>query len=84
MRYDTTEIAVCTVCICLLANGEYVDGTDAAERAGEGMARIWGDDGKYLSPGSEDLGYGMSSCGGCGETDHGDRHQAFAMIPVKS
>lgn len=81
-RYDTTELSVCTVCNHLLSNGEYNNGTDDAERAGEGMARIWGDDARYLTPGGEDLDYCTSDCDGCGDSDHGDRFRAYAMIPI--
>lgn len=88
-RFDMTELAVCTVCIHLLANGEFNDGTDAAEKCSEGMARIWGDDARHLVPGgggddedSGDLGFSWSSCDGCGDTLGGDRHQAWAMIPI--
>lgn len=56
-KFDETELAVCVVCIHLLANGEYDDGTDAAERAGEGMASIWGDDARHLVAGGDELGY---------------------------
>jgi hypothetical protein len=83
--YDTTEIRVCVVCIHLLCNGEYNDGTDAAERASEGMTRIWGDDVKHLTPaGSEDGEpyFSWCSCDGCGDTDGGERHLVYAMIPI--
>lgn len=82
MQYDTTELAVCTVCICLLANGEYDDGTDAAETAEAGVARIWGEDAKHLTYGGDDLGFSWSSCDGCGDTHGGDRFRASAMIPL--
>jgi hypothetical protein len=81
-KYDITELSVCTVCIHLLANGEYDDGTDAAEIAAAGMARVWGDDVVHLVPGSADLGHCSSSCDGCGSTLAGDRFEASALIPV--
>jgi hypothetical protein len=40
---EPTLIKVCTVCVQLIANGEYNDGTDAAEKCAEGQVRIWGD-----------------------------------------
>jgi len=86
--YDMTELEVCTVCIHLLANGECNDGTDAAEKCSEGMIRIWGSDATHLVPGggsgndSGDRGFSWSSCERCGDTYGGDRHQAWAMIPI--
>jgi hypothetical protein len=81
-RFDETKLSVCEACINLLANGELNDGTDRAERTAEGMARIWGDDARHLIPGSQDLGYYTSACDGCGNTDHGDRFEAVALIPI--
>lgn len=81
--YDTTELAVCTVCIHLMANGEYNDGTDAAEICGAGMVRIWGEDARYLTLGGEELGFSWCRCEGCGDTDGGDRFRAYMMIPTK-
>lgn len=80
--FDTTDLEVCEVCIHLLANGEYNDGTDAAERAYEGMAKVWGDDARYLIANGDDLGYSTSVCDGCGDSHHGDRFAAVALIPV--
>jgi hypothetical protein len=82
-RFDQTELSVCMVCIHLLANGEYNDGTDAAEVAGKGMDRIWGKDARHLVPGGDELGYSTSSCDGCGDWHHGDRFTATALIPRK-
>jgi hypothetical protein len=81
-KYDTTELAVCTVCIHLLANGEYDDGEDTAERCAAGQAKVWGDDVMHLTYGGDELGFSWSSCDGCGDTDGGDRFRASAMIPV--
>lgn len=81
MQFNQTELRVCTVCICLMANGEYNDGTDAAEVATAGMKRIWGKDVRHLVPGGEDLGFHTTSCDSCGQTDHGDRYAATALIP---
>jgi hypothetical protein len=84
-RFDITELRVCVVCIHLLANGEYNDGTDVAELAHAGMIHIWGEDAKHLVPGGGDgdgdYGFCTSQCDGCGDTCHGDRYQAYAMIP---
>lgn len=38
----THELRVCLVCVHLIANGEFNDGTDAAEICGQAMARKWG------------------------------------------
>lgn len=80
--FDITELSVCTVCIHLLANGEYDDGTDAAEIAAAGMQRIWGADTVHLVPGVGCLGHCSSDCDGCGDTLAGDRFEAAALIPV--
>lgn len=80
-KFEITEIKVCVVCIHLMANGEFVDGTDAADNCQRGQIRVWGEDAKYLTPGSEELGFYSSSCEGCGDDYHGDRHQAYMMIP---
>lgn len=81
-EFDTTELSVCQVCIHIMANGEFNDGTDAAEVCTAGWARVWGDDAKYLTPGSEDLGFRTTSCDGCGDDYHGDRYQAWMMKPL--
>ena len=83
-RYDVTDLRVCTVCIHLLANGEFNDGTDAAEVAAAGIARIWGATARDLCPGDseQDNGFSTSACDGCGDSDHGDRFHAVAMIPI--
>jgi hypothetical protein len=89
MNFDTTEIDVCIVCICLIANGEYNDGTDAAERCAAGQAAIWGADVRHLIPGGgrEDddgeRGFSWSACEGCGDTDGGDRHQAYSARMIR-
>lgn len=36
-------IKACVVCLHLTANGEFNDGTDAAEKSSEGRVKIWGD-----------------------------------------
>ena len=82
-RYDETELSICQVCLHLLANGEYNDGTDAAEIAAKGMARIWSKDARHLVLGGDELGYSTSDCGGCGDWHHGDRFAATALIPRK-
>jgi hypothetical protein len=74
---EPLKISVCLVCIHLLANGEFNDGTDAADVAGSAMAVTWS--GWHLVPGNEEHGYCTSSCGGCGDTLHGDRFEAFAF-----
>lgn len=93
--FEKAELSVCVVCAHLLANGEYDDGTDAAEQAAKGMARIWGDDARHLiagghvedCDGSEPCGcldgwFSWSDCDGCGSEMGGERHRAVALIPV--
>jgi hypothetical protein len=70
------KISVCLVCIHLLANGEFNDGTDAAEVCAAGIEREWA--GYRLIPGSEEEGYSSRPCGGCGDVMHGDRFEAWA------
>jgi len=53
VEFDTTELSVCVVCLHLLANGEYNDGEDSAEKAWEGQQKIWGDDMRHLIAGSD-------------------------------
>lgn len=65
-RFDITEISVCTVCIHLLANGEYNDGTDTAEVVSAGMERIWGADLRHMVPGGSHESC-EPSCDGSGD-----------------
>lgn len=82
-RFDQVELSVCQVCLHLLANGEYNDGTNAAETAVTGMYRIWGFNVRHLVADGEDLGFSTSSCDGCGDTHHGDRYRAVALLPKR-
>lgn len=82
IKYGITELAVCTVCIHLIANGEFDDGTDAAEECGDGQIRVWGDDARHLSFGGEELGFSWQDCDGCGSWLAGDRFAASIMIPL--
>jgi hypothetical protein len=81
-KFDETDLDVCEICIHLLMNGEYNDGTDRAERASDGMVTKWGDDARHITPVGTELGHFMSECDGCGNPDHGDRWRAVLMIPV--
>jgi hypothetical protein len=80
-NFEEIELLVCTVCIHLLSNGEYNDGTDAAEVAAAGQLIIWGENAIHLVPGGDDQGYCTGACDSCGNTDHGDRFTAAALIP---
>jgi hypothetical protein len=80
---DQIELAVCVVCLHLLANGEFNDGTDAAETTVTGMYRIWGFNVRHLSADGAELGFSTWPCEGCGNTDHGDRYRAIALIPTR-
>lgn len=51
-RFYIHELRVCVVCIHLMANGEFNDGTDAAEKCARGQEKKWGGNAKYLTPGS--------------------------------
>jgi hypothetical protein len=82
-KFDQVELSVCTVCLCLLANGEFNDGTDADEIAGACMARIWGDNARHLVADGEDLGLSTSPCDACGATHLGARYTAFALLPIQ-
>jgi hypothetical protein len=73
------ELSVCTVCIHLLANGEYVDGTDAELVAMTGLSRGWGSDLRNLTADGKELGFSSSPCEGCGDTLHGDRFRAHYL-----
>lgn len=87
-RFAIYSIKVCTVCIHLLANGEYNDGTDAAEMCAEGLSARWPhgealEDGTVfdgLVPGLDEYGFSTSACEGCGDTLHDDRFEAFAFF----
>lgn len=81
-KFDITDLEVCTVCINLIANGEYNDGTNAAEIASAGIDRIWGDDAKHLVPGDNEIGFSTRSCETCGDPLHGDRHEAHLLKPT--
>lgn len=50
--FEITEISVCLVCMHLMCNGEYNDGTDAAEKCAERQDLVWGGNQKYFTPGS--------------------------------
>lgn len=51
-EFDITEIKVCVVCIHLMCNGEYNDGTDAAEKCAERQDLAWSGNQKYFVGGS--------------------------------
>ncbi|MGC2652281.1 MAG: hypothetical protein WA317_01475 [Mycobacterium sp.] len=82
MEYEITELDVCTVCIHLIANGEFNDGTDAADVARAGWETTFGDQAQYLTYGGEELGFSWSSCDACGNGDGGDRYRASLMVPA--
>ncbi|MCO1657436.1 hypothetical protein [Pseudonocardia humida] len=77
--YD--DLSICVVCQHLLANGEYNDGTTAAETAATGMLKLWGNNALLLIPDGTDLGYRTTTCESCGNTDHGDRYRAALFTP---
>lgn len=77
LTFDVAELAVCQDCIMLLANGE------GSGETVDAMTAVWGDDGRHLVPGGDDLGYSASPCDGCGSDDHGDRFTAALLKPVR-
>ena len=82
MNAECHDLQVCLVCLHLLANGEFDDGTDAADIASAGMQRVWGEDTAHLIADGTDLGFSTSPCEGCGDIHHGDRYRAIALIPT--
>lgn len=97
-KFVEYDLSVCTVCAHLIANGEFNDGTDAAEIAQRGMDAKWGplqrdivsggphsdectDEDRNEGCDCGDLGFSTSECDTCGDTDHGDRFQATALLP---
>ncbi len=80
-RFERVELAVCVVCLHLLANGEFTDGTTAGQVAAEGMSRTWGDNARHLVADGAELGFSTWPCDSCDNTDHGDRYRAVALIP---
>lgn len=70
------DLSICTICLHLIANGEYNDGTDIAELTSDRMVAKWGDLTMCLTLGGEELGFSTRECDGCGNTDHGDRFTA--------
>lgn len=79
-RYNEYELAVCSDCIQLLANG---DSGESTSRAAEGMRRAWGDLAVHLVVGDEDFGFSVDRCDGCGAEGGGERFGAVAVIPVE-
>ena len=80
MATVTHDLDVCTVCIHLIANGEYDDGTDAAEKCSAGQVAKWGDLAVHMVLGdTEDTWFSMRDCEGCGDTDGGDRFHAHII-----
>lgn len=82
MRFHTIDIGVCTVCVCLTANGEYNDGENTARDCSRGQRETWGDNARYFTCGGDELGFSHSSCEGCGNADGGDRFRLHVMIPL--
>lgn len=81
-RYETLEIAVCTVCIHLLANGEYDDGTNAADDCARGQSDLWGANARHLIANGDALGFSHFRCDGCGDRLAGDRFRAVVLLPA--
>lgn len=84
-RFDVTSLDACVVCTHLLANGEYTDGTDAAEKAAAGIQQRWGADAIHLvndCPPECEGWFATSACEVCRDELHGERHPAALMLPI--
>lgn len=94
-NFDTIALSVCFPCLYVLANGEYDDGEDTAERIGKAMAKLWPGEVYDISPGGlcrhtgmgilaedcecDNLGFCTSRCETCGDTHHGERYAATLL-----
>ncbi|GGU45784.1 hypothetical protein [Lentzea flava] len=83
--FDVIEFEVCSVCLYLVAYGEYNDGENTAEE----KWKAWEESGnadfvQYMSPAcnceEECGGFTHSSCDLCGVTGF-EPHKAVALIP---
>lgn len=80
--FDVIELSVCTVCLHLIANGEFEDGTDVAEQTNAAMVERWGEDVAHMVLGGDELGFCDSACTGCGAIEAGDRFTAAILRPI--
>ena|SRR2546423_12034856 len=93
-KFEAIELSVCSPCLCIIANGEYNDGEDTAERISAAMAERFPGEVRDLIAGRAcasdahsgaedctcgDLGFCRTACETCGDTDHGDRHAATLL-----
>lgn len=84
-RFEVIDLAVCTVCLCLIANGEYEADASEAEAAWAGMARTWGDNARHLvAVGDSESWFSWTSCDACESPLGGDRHAAAVLIPKEA
>lgn len=74
--FDVAELSVCTDCIMLLANGE------GSGETVDAITARWGDQGRHLVPGGDELGFSTTECDTCGDALHGDRFAAALLAPV--
>lgn len=70
------DLDLCVVCTHLVANGEYVDGTDAADECSRAQVEKWGRLAVHMVLTDGEDEYSTLACDGCGDTDHGYRHKA--------
>lgn len=70
---EPTIFKACLVCALLTANGEYNDGTDAAEKCVEGQQKLWGDksSGFMIAGCHEDCRYQNDDDHECQEFEYG-------------
>lgn len=79
MATVTHDLDVCTVCVHLIANGEFDDGTDAAEKCSARQVKIWGPLAVAMVLGDDDEWFSYRSCDGCGDQLAGDRFHAHII-----
>lgn len=86
-KYETVDISICADCVMLIANGELIDdGIDAkGDALDAAIEAIWPyEQGWELSVGNDTHGFSWSSCDSCGSHLGGERHEAYAMRPVRN
>lgn len=76
----THDLAVCTDCVQIIANGEISDGTDTGDQVAAAQVVKWGDLAAHMVLGDTDEPwFSWSSCDGCGSPLGGDRFNAHIL-----
>lgn len=81
MDANDADLAVCQICLHLIAYGEWNDGTDQGAHTFASMSDMWGRELGLLYADGRELGFSMRDCDGCGDTHGGDRYAA-GLIPT--